>query len=165
MPSVAGTAQTNAGMSKEAKQASQKAAELSDATADGDHESHGRAATAHYDAAWANERAGNVTKALDHRKQANVHGEKADLGRQAKSFADDMSRKATDLSTMAGKAKFGQDPSDPRSEKELHSDAAQAHEMAARAHELAGCDRGAKFHKAMAEQHGAAAEPPKDAPV
>jgi hypothetical protein len=168
-PAMTGTHKsTNAGQSKEAGDASKLAVQASGKVSDDDGESHAQAGRAHSDAAWKNRNAGNITKADDHDAQAMVHYEKAGQARDTKNFADQKSRSAQDLSNKAEKAAFGQDDKDPRSEKELHQDAAAAHDVAAKAHALAGSDTDQKFHEAKSKAHAQFAtpkQPPAPVPV
>jgi hypothetical protein len=154
---------SNAAKGKGAAQASTAAAKASDAVGDNDDwRAHDKAAAAHRDAAWQHDDAGNGTKANDHRAQARVHAEKAEAGRRLADMAQQQSRAANDLTIKAEKKGFGDsedglygdpDVKDPRTEKELHADAAQAHDRAAQMHELAGCKVSSNFHKMKAAEH------------
>jgi hypothetical protein len=150
---VGGGFESNAKRSKRAADASDAANVATGATKSGDFESHQRAADAHRDAAAAHQDAGNLTKADKHRAVAKVHQEKASAGNRAKYFADDESRAAETLTQKAEKSRFGKDPQEPRSEKQLHEDAAEAHARAAKAHELSGDEAAQKYHQAKAEAH------------
>jgi hypothetical protein len=143
--------QSNASISMNAKQASANACKASDAAKDVD--GHAKAATAHWNAASANRAAGNETTAKEHDNHARVHGDKAQHGSRARMFAQDTARDAEALSAKAGKAKHGADPDDPRSEKELHKDAADAHTRASKAFSMAGMKRDAAYHSAKAASH------------
>ena len=144
---------SNGANSADAKKASAKACAASDAASDSNPDSHDKAQTAHWNAASANRAAGNETIAKEHDKHARVHGEKAQHGSRARMFAQDTARDAEALSAKAGKAKHGDDPDDPRSEKELHQDAAGAHKKAATAFKMAGMKRDAAYHSAKAASH------------
>jgi hypothetical protein len=152
---------SNAQRSKNAADASKKAKDAEDGVSSSDPESYQRAASAHYSASYANDDAGNATKAGEHRKAAKGFQEKADSHYRAKSFAEGESRSAEALSRSAGLAGFGKDPNDARSAAELHADAATAHERASKAHELAHCDRDAAYHAAKAVEHKALAKKAK----
>lgn len=138
-------------ISANAKHLSAQACKASDNAKDSD--SHDKAKTAHWNAASANRAAGNETIAKEHDKHARVHGEKAQHGSRARMFAQDTARDAEALSAKAGKAKHGDDPDDPRSEKELHKDAADAHTRASKAFSMAGMKRDAAYHSAKAASH------------
>ncbi len=153
VPTTGSFRQTNAGKSKEAKDASAAALKASSNVRDGDGESHDNAAMAHSNAGWRNRDAGNETKAKNHEKQALVHREKANQAFRAKSFASDASHAAQQLTQKAEQSAFGKDDKDPRTPKELHQDAAAAHDQAAKAHELAGDERMAKYHGAKRDAH------------
>lgn len=150
--------QTQGALSKQAKDATAAAEEATGKVGDDDGASHGRAADAHHDAAWKNRQAGNATQAKKHELVAKVHGEKAEAVRRAKYFADDQARAAEVLSTKAHKAAFGKDPEELRSEKQLHTDAAEAHGAAASAAKIAGQPRDAAYHADKSASHAALAK-------
>lgn len=140
-------------LSTMAKQATERACQASDNVNDTNPQTHRAAADLHQVAANAHRNAGNDTKAREHQKMARMHGEKADQGDRARFFAQDEARNAEQLSSKAGKAKFGDDPDDPRSEQELHRDAADAHQRAAKAFDMAKMPRDAAYHQAKASGH------------
>ena len=144
---------SNAAKSKAAGDASSKAEEASGRATSSDPETHGKAAMAHYDAAWRHQDAGNATRASKHRAIAAVHSEKAEAGRRAQNFADQQTTAANALTHKAELARFGSDSKEARSEKQLHQDAAKAHKAAAAAHEAAGDKRQAAFHGERASAH------------
>lgn len=144
---------SNASLSKDAKQASNKAHEASGVASDKDPSSHNLAQEAHWHAAHVNRACGNESAAKDHEKCARVHGEKAQRASRAKMFAQDAARDADTLSAKAGKSKFGADPDDPRSSTELHTDAATAHTHASKAFDMAGMKRDSAYHAAKAKSH------------
>ncbi len=148
--------ESQATLSKDAKTKTALANDASAKVTDGDGASHERAASAHYDAKYANERAGNATQAKKHAGVAAVHYEKADNARRVGSFAADQARVAEQLSQKAEKAAYGKDENDPRSEKELHKDAADAHDKAGEAAKMAGKDKDAAYHADKAAHHAAA---------
>lgn len=144
---------SNARKSKDAADASKKAEEVAGQTSAGTPESHRLAASAHWDAAYKHRDAGNETRAQAHEKQAKVHSEKASSGERAQGFANNEADIAEKLSRQAELARFGKDDKDPRTEKELHQDAAEAHSRAGKAFEMAGDDRAKQFHEAKAGAH------------
>lgn len=147
--------ESNAAKGKGAADASVAAKQASAITAEGDGDSHGRAADAHREAAWKQQDAGNGDKAKWHRAQGQVHQEKADDANRMKFAADDQARAAEGLSKKAEMAGFGRDSNDPepRSEKQLHEDAGASHKKAADLYTMAGKKRQALYHGAKAEAH------------
>ncbi len=122
---------------------------------DNDASSHEKAGGAHYDAKWKNEQAGNATQAKLHQRASSLHHEKADSFRRTERYASDEATAAEKLSQKAGKAAFGKDPDELRSEKQLHGDAATAHGKAAKAFEMAGKPADAAYHSGKAAEHQA----------
>lgn len=149
---------SNAAKSKMAKDGSKKAEDASSLTAEDDWRTHDRAADAHHEAARLHQDAGNGTLADMHRAQGKVHAEKANAGRQLHYAAQDLSNNAHELTKKAEMGAIEQDDEDPRSESELHADAAVAHDKAAKMHDMAGNSREAKFHAMKADMHAEASK-------
>lgn len=144
---------SNASLSKDAKDATAKAGNMTEKSTDQDPSTHEQAASAHYTAAYKNRDAGNDSQAKLHEKAAALHNEKAGAGRRAEYYANDEARAADTLTKKAEKAAFGKDPNELRSEKELHKDAADAHTRASKAFDLAGKKTDAAYHADKAEKH------------
>lgn len=149
---------SNASLSKEAADASGKASTMAEGVKDNDASSHSNAGSAHSTAAWKHRDAGNATKAAEHEKQARMHYDKAEDIRSTTYLADNIGNKADVLSKKAGVAAFGKDKDDPRSETELHTDAAAQHEKASKAYDLAGDKAKASYHAGKASEHAKAAK-------
>ena len=145
--------QSQASLSKTAKEKTAAAQKAEDGVSSSNPESYSQAAQAHHSAAWANQDAGNGTQADKHRKAAKQFDDKASEHYRAKDFAEGESRAAETLSRSAGLSGFGKDPKDSRTPEELHTAAADAHERASKAHDLAECTRDSAYHAAKAEEH------------
>jgi hypothetical protein len=143
---------SNAAVSKSAMDSSKKAEAASSAAKD-DWESQSRAANAHYQAAQAHRQAGNETKAADHDKKAKIHDEKAVAAQRDQGHAEMVGQDAEKLSKKAHLAAYGQDPKEPRTEKELHECAADMHDKASKAYDAAGMEREAHYHADMSKNH------------
>lgn len=157
---------SNASLSKEAKEATETANRMSHQVDCGT-ATHEQAASAHQDAAWKNQRAGNITQQKKHEAWSAIHQEKATPARAAKRFADDLGKhaekmsKKADMATANGEAPANvdeySDPNvkDPRNADDLHRAAYKAHTRAAKAYDIGDDEAKKKYHEGKAVEHAA----------
>ncbi|GAC1475556.1 MAG: hypothetical protein PVSMB8_00170 [Vulcanimicrobiaceae bacterium] len=155
--------QSNAQLSKAAKEASAKAEDACGGVKKNDEDSQREAARSHNEASYKNRNAGNSTEADKHATCAKSHSAQAELLAIPRRAAENLGRLADQHSKNAELKDYGATKSseheydspkkDTRSAEELHGLAADAHDKASEAFKVAGNTAASNYHADKAATH------------